>query len=87
MRYGYSEGTAIYLIAAWEFPIFIATADGGILSLTLFPLITLLSYSGNDPAGVCNVESIQKNPLYPLVHVCATGYCFHCFPWHLQWLK
>ena len=29
------------------------------------------------------MESIQKDPLYPLVHSCATGYCLHCFSRHL----
>ena len=43
------------------------------------PLIMLLNYSGHDHEGVCNVESIQKDPLYPLVHLCATGCGFLCF--------
>ena len=29
----------------------------------LFLLTMLLNYSGHDPTGVCNVESIQKDPL------------------------
>ena len=40
-------------------------------------------YSGDDPAGVCNVESIQMDPLYPVVHLCATGYGFLQFYRHL----
>ena len=43
-----------------------------------------LNYSGHDPTGVCNVETIQKDPLYPFVHLCATGYCFFCFSSYLQ---
>ena len=79
MSYGYSEGTAIYLVANWIFPIFFAAADCELLYfLILFPLTMFLNYSGHDPAGLCNVESIQKDPLYPLVHLCTTGYSFPC---------
>ena len=38
-----------------------------------------LNYSGYDHAGVCNVESIQEETLYPLVHLCVTGYCILCW--------
>jgi hypothetical protein len=79
MRHGCSEGTVTYLVSAWEWPIFLAAADCESLHLLIsFPLTVFLNYSGHDPAGACNVESIQKDPLYPLVHLCATGYCFHC---------
>ena len=37
MKHGYSEGTAFYLIATWEFPIFLAAADCELL----YPLISL----------------------------------------------
>jgi hypothetical protein len=69
MRHAYSKGTAIYLVAAWVLPIFIAAADcESLYSLIPFPLIMFLNASGYDPAGVCNVESIQNDPLYPLIH-------------------
>ena len=35
-----------------------------------------LKYSGNDPAGVCNVESIQEDSLLPLDYLCPTGHHF-----------
>jgi hypothetical protein len=85
MKHGNSEGTAFYLIAAWELPIFLAAADCELLyPLISLPLTMLLNHSSHDPAGVCNVESIQKDPLYPLVHLCDTGYCFHCFSRYLH---
>ncbi|KAF8548209.1 hypothetical protein OG21DRAFT_1501156, partial [Imleria badia] len=34
---------------------------------------------GYDPAGICNVESIQKNYFCPPVHLCATGNCVLCY--------
>ena len=37
----------------------------------LFSMITLLNYSGVDSVDVCNVESIQKDPLFLVVHLCA----------------
>ena len=85
MKHGYSEGTAFYLIATWEFPIFLAAADCELLyPLISLPLTMLLHYSGHDPVGVCNVESIQKDPLYPLVHLCATSHCFLYFSRYLH---
>jgi hypothetical protein len=76
----YSQGTAIYMISAWQFLIFLAAADCELLyPLISFPLTMFLNYSGHDHAGVCNVESIQKDPLYPLVHLCPTGCGFLCF--------
>ena len=57
--YGYSKGTAIYLVAGWVSPIFLAATDCELqYPLTSFPLTMLLNYRGHDPAGVCNVESI-----------------------------
>ena len=79
MRHGHPEGTAIYLVAMWAFAIFLTAADCELLySLIPFPLTMLLNCSGHDPAGVCNVESIQMDHLYPLLHLCATGYSFFC---------
>lgn len=40
-------------------------------------------YSGDDPAGVCNMESIQEDPLYPPVHLRTTGYFLLRFSGHL----
>ena len=77
MIHVHSEGTVLYLVVNWSFPIFLAAADCELLHpLISFFLTMLLNYSGHDPAGVCNVESIQKDPLFPFVHLCAT--CYSC---------
>ena len=38
-----------------------------------------LNYSGHDPVSVYNMEPIQKGPLFPLVHLCTTGYYLLCW--------
>ena len=43
-----------------------------------------LNYSGHDPTSVYNMEPIQKGPLFPPVHLCATGYYFLYWPGYLQ---
>ena len=78
MRHGYFEleGTTIYLLANWELLVFFLAGDCELpYFLLLLPLAILSNYSGHDPTGICNVESIQTDPLYPPVHLCATGYC------------
>ena len=42
-------------------------------------------YSNHDFVGLCNVESIQENPLSPPFHLCAAGHHFHCFCRALQY--
>ena len=79
------KGTAIALVSFWEFAIFLAAADCKLLyPLIIFPLTMHLNYSGDDPAGICNVESNQMDPLFPPVHLCPTGYCFLHFYRYLQ---
>ena len=83
MGHEYSEGAAINLVATWELPIFLAVVDCEFLHSPIgFPQ-SLFNHSGDDPAGVCNLESIQTNPLYPVVHLCGTGHCLLCFYRHL----
>jgi len=59
MMHGCFEGTATYLAANWAFLVFLLAAD---CELTQVPipcsLIMLSNYSGDDPAGICHVESI-----------------------------
>ena len=60
MNHGYSQGTTLYLVIAWEYEILIATADGELvlwLSGSI-PSNHDFNYSGDDSVGVCNVESI-----------------------------
>ena len=84
MRHGYSKGTAIYQMNAWAFLIFLTAADCELLYLLISFLLTiLLNYSGYDPAGVCNMEAIQKDTLYPLAYLCATAYYFLCWSRYL----
>jgi hypothetical protein len=74
MRHAYSKGTEIYLVGEWAFPVFHAAADCELLYFLIsFPLIMFSNYSGHDPAGVCHVESMQKDPLCPLVYLFGTG--------------
>ena len=72
------------MVETWEFPIFHAACDCELLcSLIQFSLIMLLNFSGDDPAGICHVESIQKNPLYSVDHLCATSHDFFHLYRHL----
>ena len=73
MRHRCSTGLVIYLILQWQIPIFLAAIDCESVCYWSRSL-QLHNYSGNDPAGVCNVESVQKGPLWPAVHFCATGH-------------
>ena len=57
MRHKYSEGSVIVLVAVWAEEIFLPVADCRFLhSIVRFP--HNFNYSDDDPAGVCNVESI-----------------------------
>ena len=64
IKHAYSEGTAVSLVADWLFPIFLNVADCELLyPLVLFLLTMPFNYRCHDHAGVCNVESIQRDPL------------------------
>lgn len=80
MKHEYSEGTAFYLVTIWGFPIYFAAADCKLpYPLIPFPLTMLSNHSGDDPTSICNVESVQMDSLYPLVHLHVTCYFFlHC---------
>ena len=75
MMHGNSKGTAFYLLSFWLFPLFLAVGDCKLLYfLKPFTLTMVSNHSGNDSEGICNVESIQKSPLWPPDGSGATGY-------------
>ena len=76
----HSKGLATYEIFVWGEVIFFAAADCKLPCHSIqFLLIMASNYSNDDLTGVCNVESIQVDSLYPLAHLCATGHCVLCF--------
>ena len=78
------EGTAIYLATLWGYPIFLAGGDcEPLYPLISFSLTMLSNYSGDDLAGVCNVESIQIHSLCSPVHFRATD---DCVPYFFRYL-
>jgi hypothetical protein len=79
------KGTTIYLVSSWELAIFLAAADCKLPHLlTPFPTTMHSHYSGDDPASICNVVTIQMDLLFPSLHLCATDHCFLYFHRYLQ---
>ena len=72
------------LVIQWALLIFMNAADRE-LPFCLFPLPLTVNYSSYDFASVCDVESIQKDPLSPSVHLCAAGHCWLRFYSDLQY--
>ena len=76
----HSKGVVTLQITVWVEAIFIAAADCKLPCILIpFLLIMVSNYSNDDLTGICNVESIQEDSLYPLAHLCTTGHCVHCF--------
>lgn len=58
---------------------FLAAADCELPHSDLYSLIVLLNYGGYDSSSVCDMESIQMNSLFLVVHLRATSRCFPHF--------
>ena len=84
MSHWCSKGTAIFLVVVWETLIFFTAIDCELLCFWIFFLLTIFTnHSGDDPASICHVESIQKDSIYPFVSLCATCHCFLHPYWYL----
>lgn len=60
----------------WGFPVFLSAANCEHCIFKLHFLYLDFKFSGHDLVDICNMESVQENPLCPPAHLCATCNCF-----------
>ena len=72
------KGIALVEIGDWTHILYLAAADRE-LSCSLVQFLSVDMYdSSDDSTRLCNVESIQDNPLVSLVHSCGANLPLHC---------